>query len=214
MQKLPPMNVQTVWFLRLNLVFASIILALGMAGCATTDYKAAMVPPDLATNLTVPRLNVGDIVTITFSGLPNQDEMPAQVEKPIKEDGTISLPNIERVPAAGKTAGELEDEVHSLYVPAYYTHLNVTVKTTSDLVYFVRGEVKSPGRLIYVGSITVTKAITSAGDFSDFANRKAVILTRSSGPRFKLNCDKILDGRAPDPPVFPGDQIEVKRRWW
>ena len=30
--------------------------------------------------------------------------------------------------------------------------------------------------------------------------------------RFKLNCNTILDGEAPDPQVYPGDQIEVKRR--
>jgi hypothetical protein len=58
----------------------------------------------------------------------------------------------------------------------------------------------------------VTKAITSAGDFTDFANHKRVYLIRAGGQHFKLNCDKILNGDAPDPPVFPGDQIEVKRR--
>jgi polysaccharide export outer membrane protein len=75
----------------------------------------------------------------------------------------------------------------------------------------VRGEVKAPGRQVYVGQITVTKAITSAGDFTDFANRKNVLLIRSNGKRFTLNCVKILDGRAPDPGVYPGDQIQVER---
>ena len=68
--------------------------------------------------------------------------------------------------------------------------------------------------MIYVGPITVSKAITSAGDFTDYANRKTIVLTRANGQRFKLNCVKILDGEAPDPPVYPGDQIEVKRRWY
>jgi protein involved in polysaccharide export with SLBB domain len=66
--------------------------------------------------------------------------------------------------------------------------------------------------LIYAGPITVSKAITSAGDFTDFANRSSVILTRSNGDRFKLNLNKILAGDQPDPPVYPGDQIEVGRR--
>jgi polysaccharide export outer membrane protein len=133
-------------------------------------------------------------------------------EKPIKDDGTISLPDIGRVKAAGKTPGELEDTIHDLYVPKFVTHLNVTVKTTSDRVYYVRGEVKAPGRMIYAGAITVSKAITSAGDFTDFANRGKVYLTRANGQRFKLNLNRILDGEAPDPPVYPGDQIEVARR--
>ena len=206
MQISPLMKLQNARSFCLYFLLILPVLALGLAGCATNDYKGAMVPPDLVTNLIVPRLNVGDTVIVTFSGLPNQDELPPQ-EKPIKEDGTITLPDIDRVQAAGKNAGELEDYIHSLYVPAYYTHLGVTVKTSSDLVYFVRGEVRNPGRLIYVGPITVTKAITSAGDFTDFANRSRVFLIRSSGQRFKLNCDKILSGDAPDPPVFPGSHV-------
>jgi polysaccharide export outer membrane protein len=157
----------------------------------------------------LPPLAVGDTVTITLSDIP---EAPLPEEKPIQGDGTISMPYIGRVDAAGKTPGELEDYLKSLYVPKIYTHLSVTVKTTGDRVYFVRGEVHQPGRLIYVGPITVTKAITSAGDFTDFANHGKVFLIRANGKRFRLDCDKILDGRLPDPPVFPGDQIEVKRK--
>jgi protein involved in polysaccharide export with SLBB domain len=212
--QLLPMNFPKAWFLRLSFLLAPIVLALGMTGCATTDYQAAMdTTRDLGSN-TVPILNVGDTVTINFSGLPEEVSMPGTVETTIKGDGTIALPNFDRVQAAGKNAGDLENDIRNLYVPAYFTHLNVTVKTASDLVYFVRGEVRSPGRLIYVGSITVTKAITSAGDFTDFADRKRIILTRATGARFRLDCDKILNGEAPDPPVLPGDQIEVKKRWW
>jgi polysaccharide export outer membrane protein len=214
MQILPLMNAPKILFVRLNLLLAATLLALGLAGCSTPDYSGAMNPPEPGPNAgeqNVPRLHIGDTVTITFAGVP--DELLPQ-EKPIKEDGSITLPDIGRVQAAGKTPGELEDIIHNLYVPAIYKHLNVTVKTTSDRVYFVRGEVRQPGRLIYVGQITVTKAITSAGDFTDFANHKKVLLIRANGQRFKLNADVILNGEAPDPPVYPGDQIEVGRRVW
>ena len=65
---------------------------------------------------------------------------------------------------------------------------------------------------IYSGQMTVSKAITSSGDFTDFANRKKVWLIRANGQRIKLNCDDILNGDAPDPQVYPGDQIQVTRR--
>jgi len=171
-----------------------------------------MAPPSFTSipgEANVPRLHIGDVVSITFSGLPETVEPQ---DKPIKEDGTITLPDIGRVKAVGKTIGELEDTIHDLYVPKIYTHLNVTVKTSSDRVYYIRGEVKQPGRLIYAGAITVSKAITSAGDFTDFANRSKVWLIRSNGDRFKLDLNDILDGSQPDPPVYPGDQIEVSRR--
>ena len=39
-------------------------------------------------------------------------------------------------------------------------------------------------------------------------------LIRANGQRFKVNVDKVLAGKAPDPPVYPGDQIVVARRLW
>jgi len=188
------------------------VLTLMLAGCQSSSTKDVMAQPSAVIDTSpdkVARLHIGDTVTITFSGPPE----PMDPQEPtINEDGTISLPDIGRVEAAGKTPGELQDAIHDLYVPKYLTHLNVTVKTSSDRVYYVRGEVKAPGRLIYAGDITVSKAITSAGDFTDFADHSSVWLIRANGDRFKLNLNKILDGDQPDPPVYPGDQIEVERR--
>lgn len=196
-----------------GLLLAAFALALALGGCASADKKSDVMAAPGEGNYPgqdkVPRLHIGDTVAITFSGLP--EPLDPQ-EKPIKEDGTITLPDVGRIKAAGRTIGELEDAIHDLYVPKIYTHLNVTVKTTSDRVYYVRGEVKNPGRMIYAGSITVSKAVTSAGDFTDFANHGKVWLIRANGDRFKLDLDRILGGEDPDPPVFPGDQIEVGRR--
>jgi polysaccharide export outer membrane protein len=156
----------------------------------------------------VARFHVGDTVTVTLSGPP--EEIPVHTE-PIKEDGTITMPSIGHVQAAGKTAGELQNEIYGLYVPKYYQHLTVTV-TTGDRVYYVTGEVKQPGRQLYVGQMTVTKAITTAGDFTDFANHKKVRLIRSNGQTVNVNCDKALQDPSLDLPVYPNDQIQVPRR--
>jgi protein involved in polysaccharide export with SLBB domain len=190
------------------------LLAIALSGCSLFSHSQkedVMASPGYVVQPgeELPRLHIGDIVTVTFSGLPDTQEPQ---EKTIKEDGTITLPDIGRVKAAGKTVGELEDAIHDLYVPKIYTHLNVSVKATNDRVYYVRGEVKAPGRIIYAGPITVSKAITSAGDFTDFADKADVVLTRINGKRFVLNVNHILDGRDPDPPVYPGDQIDVTRR--
>jgi len=82
-----------------------------------------------------------------------------------------------------------------------------------DLVYYVRGEVKSPGRQLYVGETTVTKAITSAGDFTDFASHKASLI-RANGQIVKVNVDKALEDPTLDPQIYPGDQVVVPRRIW
>ncbi|MGA2245522.1 MAG: polysaccharide biosynthesis/export family protein [Verrucomicrobiota bacterium] len=198
-------------FLPFGLALVSFLVAFGLSGCSTTDDSDLMNPLEAqATNSVLPRLNVGDTVAVTLSGIP--DPPTPEQEKPIQSDGTISMPVIGRVQAAGKTPGELEEYIKSLYVPAVYTHLFVTVQTSSHRVYFVRGEVKIPNQVEYLGPITVTKAIAAAGDFTDFANRRNVILIRATGKHFVINCNKILTGEAPDPPVFPGDQIVVRRK--
>ncbi len=196
------------------------------AGCSSVSQPAfsdTPTPPPTAVQATsagspipaandsqVARFHVGDTVTIALTGLP--DPIDPHTE-PIKEDGTITMPDIGHVRAAGKTAGELQNDIHALYVPKYYLHVTVTV-STGDRIYYVRGEVKQPGRLIYAGETSVTKAITSAGDFTDFANRRNVLLIRANGQQIKVNCKKVLNGDEPDPPVYPGDQIEVKKSIW
>ncbi len=169
-----------------------------------------MDQPDMVAT-TVARLHVGDTITITLNGPPDPIEPQ---EKVIKDDGTITLPAIGSVMAAGMTPGALEDLIHAKYVPAVYTHLTVTVKASNERVYYVAGEVHRPGVNMYSGALTVSKAIAASGDVTDFADYGDITLTRANGDRYKLNLRRILAGHDQDPPVFPGDQIVVGRRTW
>jgi protein involved in polysaccharide export with SLBB domain len=158
--------------------------------------------------LTAARFHPGDVVTVDYSG--TIQTIPENVQT-VTEDGTITLPYIGAVRAAGLTSGELQNEIHDLYVPKYYVRLTVTV-SSPQRVFYVGGEVKQPGRELYVGETTVTKAIQAAGDFTDFANRKKVKLIRNNGQIITVNCIKALQDPSLDPPVYPGDQIQVPRR--
>jgi protein involved in polysaccharide export with SLBB domain len=179
-------------------------------GCDSVTETAA--PPSAdgkQLNAEVARFHVGETVDVTFSGPPDPIEPHEEL---IKEDGNITLPLIGSIKAADKTAGELQNEIRDLYVPQYYVRLTVTVKA-GDLIYYVRGEVKQPGREIYVGETTVTKAIASAGDFTDFASH-VVSLIRANGQIIKVDVDKASEDSTLDPQIYPGDQIDVRRRIW
>jgi polysaccharide export outer membrane protein len=156
---------------------------------------------------------VGDSLTITLTDTPTP--IPTFQEK-IKEDGTITLTLNQTFKADGKTRGELEKEIRTRYVPDYYKEMTVSVMTdVSTRWYYVDGEVTSHGsRLIYNSRITVTKAIASAGGFTDFANKKKVRLTRMDGRTQIVNCVKALTDPRLDPEVYPGDKIQVPRRLW
>lgn len=105
----------------------------------------------------------------------------------------------------------MEDEIYRLYVPNLYKRLTVKVGSEGRVIH-VRGEVKIPGRVQVMGEMTVLKAIAAAGDFTDFANRKRVLVTRSNGQRITVNCVKAQADTKQDPPVFADDLIDVPRR--
>jgi protein involved in polysaccharide export with SLBB domain len=120
------------------------------------------------------------------------------------------MPYIGKITAVGKTTGELQNEIQTNYVPKYYVNLTVTVKSPTDRVYYIGGQVVRPGVQNYLGETTVSKAIQAAGDFTDYASH-TVTLTRTTGERIKVNADRVLAGKEVDPPVYPGDQIDVPR---
>ena len=193
-----------------GLLVATVLMA---AGCETTRPRP--VNPVAGTNdvpLTVnstDSLEPGNQITITFSGLST---IPIPYSCRIREDGTISPPYLKApIIAAGKTIGELERELEKEYVPAIYKTINVTIRT-ADRFFYVGGEVRQPSRQIFIGRITVTQAIQSAGDFTDFADQREVRVIRATGKVDIIDCKAALDDPTRDLPVYPGDNIVVGRR--
>jgi len=155
----------------------------------------------------VGRFAVGDVVTVMLIG--PEPPLPVHEER-TKEDGSITMDLIGSVRAAGKSAGELQKEIHDRYVPKFYTRLTVVVKSP-ELSYSVGGEVKQEGPKAYLGETTLTKAIQAAQGFTDFANRKNIRLTRA-GKTTVHNWYKIQEKPALDPLIIPGDRVDVRRK--
>ena len=156
------------------------------------------------------RFKPEDGINITFVG-PESVVIPP-FDGRISEDGNITLHLIGVIKAAGKTATELQKDIHDAYVPKYYLRLTVTVRG-QERFYYVGGEVKAPNRYVCLGEITLTKAIQTASDFTDWAQKKKVTITRADGKSVgPINCVKVLEGKLPDPVIYPGDKIYVPRR--
>ena len=156
-------------------------------------------------------LHVGDVLTIEITDTPPPPILPR--EDRIKEDGTLNLLEGKTFVAAGKTRGQLEREIHDWYVPRFYLKMTVSVRQKEQTqFYYVRGEVKSPNRQIYISRIRLLQAIASAGDFTDFARKGSVLLTRADGRRIVINCKKARRNPALNLEILPGDIIDVPRR--
>jgi protein involved in polysaccharide export with SLBB domain len=198
-------------------------LALFLTGCATNSTNSSASAANSSSSTIAqepvdPRtdpLQAGDRIEVDLN--PGSGIQIPSVVSDIKGDGSINLPEIGRIDAAGKTPGELEKAIQAKYVPAIYARMAVTV-TATVRYFFVGGEINqngNGGRIAYTGPITVTQAIRSAGDFNPFAAKKKVQLRRSiTGKTFIVNCVKAIDHPELDLPVYPGDTIFVPRRFW
>jgi polysaccharide export outer membrane protein len=147
------------------------------------------------------------MVTIRYSGITDP---PLPHEERVKEDGMITPPFVGSVVALRKTAGELQRELQQKY-DRIYKNLTITV-TGQARSYSVGGEVRSPGPKDYIGETTVVKAIQAAGDFTDFGDKKKVLLIHPDGSRETVNVLKAIKDPQYDRPVYPGDRISVTRR--
>lgn len=185
-------------------------LAFGMAlvtlvtGCQSSKQFSNLPPESKNT------FAVGDLVTVSFIPLSGET-MPPHTER-VHEDGTIVLSLIGPVTALGKTAGELQKDIHDKYVPRYYPELTVIVASEARY-YYIDGEVRSPGQKEYPGQMTLAKAISVAGGFTDFAKKTKVRVTRGRQSEI-VNGDKAIYDPSYDIPIYPGDKIYVPRRFW
>lgn len=180
-------------------------LSLMLAGCLTDGPAGGTHFPSGPIDDV---FQVGESVTVTLTDMPNP---PPDHKDRIKENGTINLPLVGSVKAAGKKRADLEKEIHDLYVPRFYTRATAIVKP-EERYYWVDGDVKTPSRQPYLGETTVLRAIASGGGFTDFAKRSKVQLTRASGGRpITVDCNKALRDPSKDLPVYPGDKIYVPR---
>lgn len=219
--------------LRVLVCLAAASVAAVLTGCQSSQYGFEEVPPggsisnapalSTASPVNAPgvtnkqqaplrdRLSPGNKIIVTFSGNPNA---PEKHEEKVREDGFINPPLLGRlVKASDRTVGELQEELQGLYVPAFFKSLTVTV-TTEERFFYVGGEVKSPGRLLYLSEMTVMKAIQSAGDFTEFAKRTKVQIIRANGRKETVNCNKAIINPKLDLPVYPDDQVIVPKRLW
>lgn len=202
---------------------ALLLALLVLAGCKSQESLFQDIPESTPTapaketprangaasapTLAGPIFRIGDAVSIRFSGVTTP---PPAHEERIKEDGTIKPPEIPSVVAAGKTAGQLQNELQQKY-DKLYRGLTVTV-VPGGVSYSVGGEVRMPGPKLYEGETTVVKAIQAAGDFTEFANKKKVLLVHADGRTETVNVAKAIKDPKHDRPVYPGDRINVRRR--
>lgn len=134
---------------------------------------------------------------------------------PVRPDGKISLPLLGDVEAAGRTPGQLAQDLTGK-LKKYIDDPRVTVVVTainSKRVYIL-GEVNHPGAMTMSPNMTVLQAISAAGGPTAYANTKKIsVLRTEQGKQVKypFNYKEVVKGndQAQNIVLKSGDTIVV-----
>ncbi|MFO1023945.1 MAG: polysaccharide biosynthesis/export family protein [Acetobacteraceae bacterium] len=150
------------------------------------------------------RLGPGDAVRLITFG---EDSLTGEFR--VSDSGTIALPLLGPVPAAGESPEQLGRRVSEALVKANLLKApSVSVEIIAYRPIFVLGEVSKPGQYPYQPGMTVVTAAAVAGGFTYRAvNDYASIVRTQDGVA--------VEGKAYRQSfVQPGDVITVLERWF
>ena len=155
-------------------------------------------------------LRAGDTVDIRLAGVPPEEITAFSSTQTIDDGGMLNIPHIGKIKVSGVDASQVQQMIETkLKEGKIFTNPTVTVTPqASTRLVNVSGEVKSPGRQTYTADLTVMTAISGAGGFNDFADKKHVKLVRGRKVQV-LDSTKFSVKPELDIKVTPGDQIFV-----
>ena len=128
--------------------------------------------------------------------------------------GHIQFPLAGPVLAGGLTATEVAANVTRALAGAYLKNPQVAVllKEVQSRKVSVLGQVDEPGTFTYQESMTIVEAVSKAGGFNKLAERRRVKVTRRNNgaeQTFVVDVDRILEGRASNLVLEPGDVVFI-----
>jgi len=142
---------------------------------------------------------------------------------PVRPDGKISVPLVEDLPAADKTATELAREIEVALSKFVRDPLVTVIVSNFQGVYETQvrvvGQATDPRALPYRDNMTLLDVMIAVGGLTEFAagNRSKLVRTvdgQTTQATVRLD-DLIIDGDiSANIPVAPGDVIIIPETWF
>ena len=179
-----------------------------------TQKKEQPTPAQAAGGAAAVGLRNGDSVEIRIANVPPEDQQQWFGSYTLDESGMLNLPFVGMIKAGGLPPSQVQIAIQNkLISDGIYTNPTVTVNPPAGMRFIsVGGAVKAPGRVPYTSDLTLMSTINAAGGVSDFAGDK-IRLTRGGKVQF-YSRRKLYKDPSKDPPIEPGDQIEIVESWW
>lgn len=166
------------------------------------------------------KLKAGDRILVKVYP---EDEYIKGGEMEVSSEGNVTLPLVGKVGIADLTIAEAERKLAQLIDADYIVNAEVVIELKrpekaeelSSDNFVVLGEVRKPGTYPLPSDrtkITLLRAISVAGGFTDIANVKRVKIVRKvQGKKetMQVNVEEVFNGNASDVEIKNGDVINV-----
>jgi polysaccharide export outer membrane protein len=188
--------------IRTSNICALLLAILVLAACAKVSVLGTDAPRATVVLSETYVLGPGDELNIVVFN--NEDLSDNFV---VSEAGTISLPLVGQIRAAGRTTDAVQQKYSDLLANGYLVNPRVGVSISVYRPFFIIGGVKNPGAYPYQSGMTILHAIALSGGHSELAIRNfPPLLKRASGALVSGETVSVYT------PVFPGDVVEIPER--
>lgn len=167
---------------------------------------------------TLGQIQVGKAITITILGVPAEEKGRIDGAYRVAENGTINMPFVGAVRAAGMRPEALAAILEARYrdaqiyrTPTFQVVADVEGAALDEAVVHLGGQVGRPGPVKFQRGLTLWQAIQAAGGPTPFGTLKRVKVLRA-GKQRQYDVTQLQFMQIP---LEPSDTIEVpqKRPW-
>jgi len=200
---------------RLTTTFGLLLLALGLAGCATGGMPPAPSKAALPDYKYV--IGPGDSLNIVVWRNP---ELSTTV--PVRPDGKFTSPLIEDMIAIGKNPTDLAREIETrlkkyIQDPVVTVIVSGFMGATTEQIRVV-GQATKPQALPYRQNMTLLDVMIAVGGITEFAAGNRAVLVRSveNNKEYGVRLRDLLKGGdvSANVEMLPGDVIIIPESWF
>lgn len=179
-------------------------IALQLGGCLGDYGPVVSDSVPVAPYGVASRLQSGDQLKVIVFG---EDSLSGIYE--ISPAGTVAMPLIGPIRAAGRTTAEVERAITGAYASGkFLQEPKITVSVASFRPFYIFGEVLTPGRYAYTDGLDVLGAVATAGGFTYRASRSSVLIRHPGEDVWQEY------SLAAPQQIEPGDVIRVPERYY
>jgi len=156
-------------------------------------------------------LGAGDQISISVY---DEEDLSFELVR-LGESGTITYPFLGELRVSGLTTVDLEAVIaRGLIDGEFLIQPEVTVSIIQYRPFYIDGEVNNPGGYPFEPGLTLRKAVTLAGGFTERASRSRISIIPEAGAVNAQTQAQRRDDISLETEIEPGDTITIAQRFF